>query len=253
MGTKLTLLALVIAGLFGGLIRSLHIPRSYEISLPFVTRKCRIGFLGDILVGVAASVGVYFVLAEIAGTSDGKTLELLRIVSLGLVAGYAGRPLLDKLSDQLTLRFNELDKAVDAIGKDTAIQNYLRISDINYYRQQYELAIHYCDKVLQLAHDNSEALLNKARALDKLGQTFIATDICRQALKEHPDDARAHYNVACYLQRQGKPADEIYRHLASAIEALPDFRENARTDEDFALLRGDQRFMELVRDSERFA
>jgi hypothetical protein len=43
----------------------------------------------------------------------------------------------------------------------------------------------------------------------------------------------------------GKSEDAL-GHLRDAVAGSPGLRENARTDEDFASLRGDSRFEELV-------
>ena len=41
-------------------------------------------------------------------------------------------------------------------------------------------------------------------------------------------------------------ADEALGHLGDALAAAPELREQARSDEDFAPLRDDSRFKELV-------
>jgi quercetin dioxygenase-like cupin family protein len=53
------------------------------------------------------------------------------------------------------------------------------------------------------------------------------------------------FNLACAEARLGE-MDAALEHLAAALEERPDLRETARTDDDFAGLRDDPRFAELI-------
>jgi tetratricopeptide (TPR) repeat protein len=53
------------------------------------------------------------------------------------------------------------------------------------------------------------------------------------------------FNLACAEARLGE-TDAAFEHLAPALEERPDLREAARTDDDFASIRDDPRFAELV-------
>lgn len=67
----------------------------------------------------------------------------------------------------------------------------------------------------------------------------------REVLEEHPGLPLAFYNLACCESRLGEK-DEALEHLAAAIDAEPGFVGLARDDDDFAPLREDARFRELV-------
>ena len=54
------------------------------------------------------------------------------------------------------------------------------------------------------------------------------------------------YNLACCESLAGR-ADDAVEHLRAALEGEPGLRESARDDEDFAPLRDDPRYEELVR------
>jgi tetratricopeptide (TPR) repeat protein len=88
-------------------------------------------------------------------------------------------------------------------------------------------------------------------AMEEFWQLYQAKDyeaalaVARQALEEYPGNPLAHYNVACMSSLLGRP-DDALEHLQAALEGHPDYVENARTDEDFAPLRDDPRFRELV-------
>jgi tetratricopeptide (TPR) repeat protein len=72
-----------------------------------------------------------------------------------------------------------------------------------------------------------------------------ALEIARGVLHKYPGNALALYNIACMEALLGQP-DEALKHLGEAIAGAERLRENARTDEDFASLRGDQRFEALL-------
>ncbi len=72
-----------------------------------------------------------------------------------------------------------------------------------------------------------------------------ALAVARGVLHKFPGNALALYNIACMEALLGK-ADDALAHLGEALEASPRLRENARTDEDFASLRGEKRFEELL-------
>jgi mannose-6-phosphate isomerase-like protein (cupin superfamily) len=72
-----------------------------------------------------------------------------------------------------------------------------------------------------------------------------AMAVCREALETFPGNAFILYNVACLENLLGRPADALAT-LAAAVEQWPAYKETARDDGDFASLREDPRFAELV-------
>jgi hypothetical protein len=64
-------------------------------------------------------------------------------------------------------------------------------------------------------------------------------------LDAYPGNGLALYNMACAEALLGE-TDDALAHLREAIEAAPRLRETAQTDDDFASLRGDERFEGLV-------
>ena len=68
---------------------------------------------------------------------------------------------------------------------------------------------------------------------------------CHVALDKFPGNALLLYNVACMQSLLGR-ADEALETLRTAVEDWPKFKENAQKDDDFAPLREDPRFLELV-------
>jgi tetratricopeptide (TPR) repeat protein len=68
---------------------------------------------------------------------------------------------------------------------------------------------------------------------------------CHEALEKFPGNALILYNVACMQSVLGR-GEQALETLSTSIEAHPRFKENAGKDGDFASLREDPRFVELV-------
>ena len=68
---------------------------------------------------------------------------------------------------------------------------------------------------------------------------------CGVALEKYPGNALLLYNVACMESMLGRTGAAL-ETLRVAVEGWPKFKENARQDDDFASLREDPRFAELV-------
>ena len=71
-----------------------------------------------------------------------------------------------------------------------------------------------------------------------------------EGLEQHPGNASLLYDLAC-VEAQSGSRDDAMEHLAAAIEAWPKFRAHAARDQDFALLRNDARFADIVSDAEK--
>jgi len=78
------------------------------------------------------------------------------------------------------------------------------------------------------------------------GRYAEAAETVRGALATQPDHAGLNYNLACFAVLAGERDDEIFDHLRRAVAAFPPFRDQARTDEDFAAVRDDPRFEEAL-------
>jgi tetratricopeptide (TPR) repeat protein len=72
-----------------------------------------------------------------------------------------------------------------------------------------------------------------------------ALRIAEDILEEYPGNGLVSFNIACMESLLGR-GDDALGHLREALEAAPELVEQARTDDDFASLRDDPRFKELV-------
>ena len=67
------------------------------------------------------------------------------------------------------------------------------------------------------------------------------------ALEHMPDHAGLNYNYACFATLAGDTSDATFAHLRRSVELRPQFREDARRDDDFAAVRDDPRFEQALR------
>jgi tetratricopeptide (TPR) repeat protein len=84
-----------------------------------------------------------------------------------------------------------------------------------------------------------------AAPLAKEGRFEEAIELMRRDAEAHPDHPALLYNLACY-EALADWRDDALEHLARAVELSPRFREFAADDEDFASLRDDPRFSEVL-------
>ncbi len=89
-------------------------------------------------------------------------------------------------------------------------------------------------------HRDSLAAYGEQRYADAL-------EAVRGGLERMPDHAGFHYNYACFATLAGETGDETFSHLRRSVELYPQFREQARRDDDFAAVRDDPRFEEALR------
>jgi hypothetical protein len=74
-----------------------------------------------------------------------------------------------------------------------------------------------------------------------------ALEAVRGALEHMPDHAGLNYNYACFAALAGETGDDTFTHLRRSVELRPQFREDARRDDDFAAIRDDPRFEQALR------
>jgi len=89
-------------------------------------------------------------------------------------------------------------------------------------------------------HSESMAAYGEQRYADAL-------DSVRTGLEHMPDHPGFHYNYACFATLAGETEDETFDHLHRSVELFPPFRDQARSDDDFAAVRNDPRFEEALR------
>jgi tetratricopeptide (TPR) repeat protein len=100
-------------------------------------------------------------------------------------------------------------------------------------------------KTIELDPDRPLAYVHLAYVHRRTISLDKAIETISLALERQPGMALANYNLACYYALKGD-TEEALRFLGRAINLAPDFREAARTDEDFASLQTNDRFRRIV-------
>jgi tetratricopeptide (TPR) repeat protein len=113
---------------------------------------------------------------------------------------------------------------------------------------RYEEAIASYDQALKLKPNDDSAWYNRGNALGNLGRYEEAIASYDQALKLKPNDDSAWYNKACCYALQGDVIRSI-ENLQKAIDLNPQWREQAKTDSDFDVIRQEEQFQLLIKDS----
>jgi tetratricopeptide (TPR) repeat protein len=77
------------------------------------------------------------------------------------------------------------------------------------------------------------------------GEYEEGADRAAELVANHPPAPGMLYNTACFESRAGR-TELALTHLRQAVELQPDLAEMARADEDFAALRAEPAFTEIV-------
>jgi tetratricopeptide (TPR) repeat protein len=87
------------------------------------------------------------------------------------------------------------------------------------------------------------APIEAGEAMIAYGKGDYETAVAKQLIvvEKRPEDAEAHFNVACFAARAGR-TDEAIEHLRKAVELNERIKELIATDEDLDSIREDPRF-----------
>jgi len=272
-------LAIALAGAFGGLLAGMSTERCYPLQLPG-GETVEMGCAGDLCCGMGAGLAGVFVFGWLFGVEVKHFFEgskWLRMLGLSIVFGFMGISLLETLSSSTMRRLK------DALGDEMAATNYVnegkerlkeafqlieelqheaaepnreeRLERARVMLDRSKLSL---DRALSLRPDNEEAAIQKAKVVAAEGR--IVQDPRRKTEKlqeaevllsgvitKNPKNARALYNRACYrsLARQPQAALE---DLDKAIQLQKTYADHAKADGDFQNLRTQQerKFLAVV-------
>ncbi len=90
-----------------------------------------------------------------------------------------------------------------------------------------------------------KALMATGWCQKRLGRADLAVVTLTRALSIVPEDARLHYNLACYLSLSGQYRAAVYE-LAWALELKPSLRARAKYEGDLEALHGSPAFESLT-------
>ncbi len=265
---------IIATGAFGGMLRSLFSRgESFELTTVDTSSSPRLsaGTFGDILLGIGGSVAVFFVFAN-SLRLDTSVGSILMVVSLGIIAGFAGRNLLAILQLKIERQVREAEekaekaelKAEKAVSLSTA-KSYYAIAEslvlaydarvVPGDRQKFVLdqAAHQLEEGLRVEPGYSKAMVLRGVVKKRLAELTTnsdekkdlwkqAIDHCRDALREDRNLAVAHFNIACYQSLLWEdPPKAIIANLELAVKLDPK-NINELNDPDLANLTKTQEF-----------
>jgi hypothetical protein len=248
------LLIIGACGGFGGIVFGFTRETSLILRLPFA-KKVDLGFIGDMLVGLAASFGVFFVAHSLFGGGDTFDLhnlrENLRLISLSLLSGYAGIKILDSASRRLSEEVeNEIVKKSSEIEKRLAdvirVQELASRVEFFIRENKFGPAMIGCEEMLKIDPKSELAEILKAKVLAGQGEYKLAIEVSTTLLNRNKNNARARYNQACYRCVAGESKDAVIDDLKKAIALVSHYKGMAAEDKDFITLRGDPDFLKAI-------
>ena len=106
-------------------------------------------------------------------------------------------------------------------------------------------AVAFDRKAVEAHSDNPALWMTLAFDLANLGDLEAAEEACRKAAELDPTRAAAWYRLACFAARRGD-LEEALADLEKACAESEEYREEAKSQPEFAPLREDPRFMRIV-------
>ncbi|MBI4835391.1 MAG: tetratricopeptide repeat protein [Planctomycetes bacterium] len=100
---------------------------------------------------------------------------------------------------------------------------YFARGTIEYYHKNYDKAIDYLAKAINLKRDYADAHFNLGNAYNNLGNYKNAIEFYKETIRLKPDFAKAHYNLG-----------NAYRSLGNNVKAIESYKEAIRFKPDFA-------------------
>ncbi len=239
------------SGAFGAVIAGIVVRTSHKLRIPFLGALIEIGFLGDALIGAAASVAVFLVAAPLLNVSleGGQAQDQwIKIISLGVVSGFVAIKLLTSSSPYVVERMAVLNDRLERVEKAERAGELVRQADALAADHRFEHAIAAYDEALRINPRNESALIGKAEVYAERGQWSTAVKIASRVLAFDRSSKRGHYHRARYKNMAATyPKEEVLQDLRSAVSLDPNYKDFARLhDPFFESLRDDDSFCAIV-------
>jgi len=113
-------------------------------------------------------------------------------------------------------------------------------------RESAEVGLGWAELALEDDPNSIPALIEKGRALHRLGKTEEALRVVEDALGLEPDHVGARYNKACYRCKLEYGEKEVLEDLELAFRRAPFLRIDARKDPDLERIRETPGFRALI-------
>jgi len=106
-------------GASGGVIVGITRSSSYRVRMPFFGEGLiEIGIFGDVFIGAVTSIAAFYVIGSLLGLGDKEyetPAEWIKLISLSIIAGFAGLGLISNLSDQLVTKLTNVQSLVENV------------------------------------------------------------------------------------------------------------------------------------------
>jgi len=245
------LLVIALSGSAGGIILGMTVRTSHKLRIPFSGRLLEIAFIGDALVGAAASIAVFFVtgpLFDLTLTQEMAGDQLIKMVALGVLSGLVGLKVLATSSGHVFERIAVLDDRLEQLEKGRKTQELIRRAELLAAENRLDHALAQYAEALRIDPRNEDALLGKAQVLCDRCKWDEAIATVSKVLAVNPACERAYYDRACYKNATGKyETEDVLQDLKSAVTLDPLYKTYAALqDNHFQNLRDDEKFQSLV-------
>jgi hypothetical protein len=281
----MVLLVVVLAGGFGGFVDGLLHDRTYQFRLMHM--RINLGSIGDALVGIAAGIAIFTVASALFGIEYPeiwKPDHFLKMVAIGVIAGFAGIRLLNPMSERMVERIaseqvarelEQRDELTTEMSMDLAKAEGLldrfdneklalrsmpagegEQSGLEVGAELLQQALKTFDLALQRDAMDQRALRGKSRTYRRLAEWIgdserqreywqKAMGILSGIIKRQPGAAWARYNRACYRVLSDPESREWRKDLAEAFAIREDLGSVALIDPDLRQVKGEvQRLIE---------
>jgi len=152
---------------------------------------------------------------------------------------------LSQLQPQQVDQLKEEIAELQTLPQSDSIWDLLAQGNAYYYAEQYEDAKDTYDRILNLNSNDPATLNNRGVVYYHLERYEEALTDLNRSLELKPGDSNTIYNLACLFSLQGKVNDAL-AYLERAIKGGEEYREDAKTDEDFKNIRDAPRFKKLI-------
>lgn len=125
------------------------------------------------------------------------------------------------IATMVAQKLNQIDKQFGQSVGD--VSDYLRLGNAEDDKGNYQKAIEYYNKAIELKSDFALAWLNKGVALGRLNRSGEALKAFDKAIELKPNYAEAWYNKGVVLGKLGRPPEEALKAYDKAIEIKPDY------------------------------
>lgn len=243
------LLAIVLSGAFGGLVFGIFTKNQYKIRVPFKGNLLEIGFIGDLMVGSAASITIFFVAGPLFNFNINNITTndcFVKVIALGVLSGFTGIRLMTGMSSKLLEKISSLDQRVEQVEKHDKIAELLREADLLVNNNPSQ-ALGIYEKAIAIDSSHESALIGKAKSFARLDRLDEAIKILTDILHSNPKCERAYYNRACYKNlSKSYSKEEALVDLQEAISLFDFYKQYAQEDKDFKSLLSDEDFKKLI-------